>query len=417
MKDIEQQKVELKDLHQRKNILKKKFLLCEKELHNNSTQDEQDTLIRISNIIEKIEHAIELKRKEIITLQSSLEKSNIEDIYIDLPIDFDLSKFVIHSATKKIIYAKKLPNLLPCKFELDFSSIAAVSGIYYATAVGKEKGLIKTKKFVYAKTDKKITLFVQVTASCEDHPGLKNKLTKYTVNYTKGTKTVNSAYKGINFDYQVNYEKVEHHNNNLSDGGHYQGAESSIEGMKIFYNQVTNKATNRLIYTFPTGRGINEWNDSVDESMSNINTSKSIVVGILSALIPWAEVATGAAFSVVVAMADNKLISLAAVEGGLNVGDSLVIESTIKAFRSTSGGGNGFEISLIIKIEDENGKQTEILAQDTITKEIDIFGSSNFNKAGDKLLRIIEDYKSSEVNVPPNTISAPLLIKFRRREE
>jgi hypothetical protein len=221
-----------------------------------------------------------------------------------------------------------------------------------------------------------------------------------------------------NFDYQSNYEKIKHHNSNLTDGGHYQGgSEHLIRGMKVFYNKVTNRSTNRWIYTFPTGESINAWNDSVDETLSNVNTAKSMTVGMVSTLVPITKVPLAVMFAGSIGLADNKLLALVAMEGGLNRGDKLVIEATYETFRSTSGSENGYKTTLTIKIEDQNFNEIEILIRDTIEKKLDIFGNSNFNKAEDKLLRIIEDFNNSEIDISCDDVSsAPLIVKFKRRD-
>ena len=243
----------------------------------------------------------------------------------------------------------------------------------------------------------------------------KKKKSTFKIKTHGDPKKVKPQFKGVNFDYEENYKKLLHYNDNLTDGGHYYGDDWSISGLEIFYKQLTNRGTQRLLYTFPTNESINKWNDNVDDTMSNLNTAKSFVVGIVSSFAPFTKIA-GASFAGAVAYADNKLLALSALEGGLNVGDKLVVESTIETFRSTSDSGNGFKINLIIKIEDHNCNEVEILATDSFERELEVFGNSKFDQAADKLLRTMEDYKYSETDVPSNKVKAPLMIKFKRKD-
>lgn len=225
--------------------------------------------------------------------------------------------------------------------------------------------------------------------------------------------TPKPKYKGVNFDYNGNRVKIDHHNNNLSDGGHYQGSDYKIKGMEILYKQLTHRVTQRAKYTFEDNQEINDWNDSVDDSMANINTGKSVVVGVVSSYVPISKPFI-AVFAVCVALADNKLLSLSAIEGGLSVGDSLVVETKVDILRSTGPKWNGLKISLTIKIENKSGKIVEILASDEFTKELNPFGSSKFDAANEKVLRMYEALKDSEVDVP-NRAVAPFMIKFKRQ--
>jgi hypothetical protein len=225
--------------------------------------------------------------------------------------------------------------------------------------------------------------------------------------------TPKPEYKGVNFDYKANKVKIDHHNNNLSDGGHYQGSAYQIKGIEFLYKQLTHRVVQRAKYTFEDNQEINDWNDSVDGSMANINTGKSVVVGIVSTFVPIAKGFT-LAFAGSVAVADGKFLALSALEGALSASDSLVVETKVDVLRSTGPSWNGIKISLTIKIENKSGKIVEILASDEFTKELNPFGSSKFDDANDQVLRMYEAIENSEIDVP-NRAVAPFMIKFKHR--
>ncbi|MFK7799567.1 MAG: hypothetical protein AB8E82_19095 [Aureispira sp.] len=52
-------------------------------------------------------------------------------------------------------------------------------------------------------------------------------------------KTIKPEYKGVNFDYEANAEKIRYYHNNLTDGGHFYGSKHKIEGMVFLYKQPT----------------------------------------------------------------------------------------------------------------------------------------------------------------------------------
>jgi hypothetical protein len=187
----------------------------------------------------------------------------------------------------------------------------------------------------------------------------------------------------------------------------------SVEEVRVKIEDSGNKVNQRAKYTFEDNQEISDWNDSVDASMANINTAKSLAVGVVSAYVPISKPFI-AAFAASVALADNKLLSLSAIEGGLSVCDNLVIETRVDVLRSTGPSWNGIKVSLIIKIENEGGKTIEILASDDFTKELNPFGSSKFDEANEKLLRMYEASENSEIDVP-NRAVAPFMIKFKRR--
>lgn len=102
-------------------------------------------------------------------------------------------------------------------------------------------------------------------------------------------KTIKPEYKGVNFDYEANAAKIRYYNANLTDGGHFTGLKNKIEGMVLLYKQPTHRAVHKVITVFPNSQQINEWNSRVDADLSDINTAKSVAVGITTTLIPVAK--------------------------------------------------------------------------------------------------------------------------------
>lgn len=249
---------------------------------------------------------------------------------------------------------------------------------------------------------------------------------KISIKQVGNPKQVKPEYKGDNFDYAANAEKIRHYNNNLTDGGHYYGSDHKIAGMVHLYKQPTHEATYRVVCRFANADQINAWNDRVDKDVENINTAKSIVIGLLTTFVPVAKVAKwvgmGAravsnALAISSAVADNKLFSISAKQVGLSPNYQLTTQTKITTIRSTTSreGYNGVDISISIRVEKLNGKVVEEAIAHHSFKDLDPFGTSKFDRANDQVLRMFENQESYEEIVGPER-TMPYLLKLSQRD-
>lgn len=232
-------------------------------------------------------------------------------------------------------------------------------------------------------------------------------------------KTIKPEYKGVNFDYEANAAKIRYYNANLTDGGHFTGIKSRIEGMVFLYKQPTHRAVHKVVTVFPNSQQINEWNSRVDRDLSDINTAKSVTVGIATTLIPVARFGQlgNAILGGLTATVDNKLLSISAKEGGLKSGDSLVLTITTTVIRSTfeGTGMNGVQVRYTVNIQDNSGKIVEVIEEKEKFMDIVAFENGFYGRTAKVLLEKYESSEGSITNVPPNE-SLPYLIKFNHRD-
>lgn len=192
--------------------------------------------------------------------------------------------------------------------------------------------------------------------------------------------------------------------------------------MVLLYKQPTNQATQRVIIPFPSAQAINDWNDGVDKSVSNVNTAKSFAIMFASLILPALKVLNGlpAVISAIAATSiDNKIILFTAKEGGLKVGDSLVTEVKSTTIRSTKNGTkhNGVRINISIHIENSSRQKIETLQEVKDFIELNPFEKSNgtYKKSIDRIFNIYETIQNSE-SIIDGKKSIPYLIKFKFRD-
>ncbi|MFK7799566.1 MAG: hypothetical protein AB8E82_19090 [Aureispira sp.] len=170
---------------------------------------------------------------------------------------------------------------------------------------------------------------------------------------------------------------------------------------------------------FPTAEEINAWNDRVDADLSDINTAKSVAVGITTTLIPVAKFGPlgNRALAVIAAGVDNKLLSISAKEGGLKSGDALVLTITTTVIRSTSEGDekNGVRIVCTVNIEDSSGNVVEKMQHVEDFMNVVAFQNGIYGQAAKSILERYESSEGSITEVLPSK-SLPYLIKFKHRD-
>lgn len=269
----------------------------------------------------------------------------------------------------------------------------------------------------------------KVISSSSDNEAMTDNQTKgrkIQIQQIGDPKTVKPEYKGSNFDYQANAEKIEHYNNNLTDGGHYYGSDYKIKGMVFLYKQPTHEATYRVVCRFANAAQINAWNDKVGNFVENVNTGKSIAVGVLTTFIPIGRVAKWVGMGVQTvsgliagsaAILDNKFLSISPQQVGLSPKYQLTTQSKIRTIRSTQSGNkyNGVEVSISIRVETLSGKLVEEVVSHKYFRELDPFGNSKFDRANDQVLRMFEEQESYEEIVGPDR-TFPYLIEFTQRD-
>lgn len=267
---------------------------------------------------------------------------------------------------------------------------------------------------------------VSSSSNDEEITDIKVKGRKVKIQQVGDPKKIKPEYKGANFDYQANAEKIRHYNNNLTDGGHYYGSAYKIEGMVFLYKQPTHEATYRVVCRFANAAQVNAWNDKVDNFLGNVNTVKSIAVGVLTTFVPVAKIAKWVGVSVQTisgliagssAILDNKFMSISPKQIGLSSKYQLTTECRIRTIRSTQSGDeyNGVEIAISIRVETLSGKLIEEVTSYKYIKELDPFGSSKFDQANDQVLRMFEGQDSYEEIVGPEQ-TFPYIIDFIQRD-
>ncbi len=202
-------------------------------------------------------------------------------------------------------------------------------------------------------------------------------------------------YKGENFDYNENFEKIKHWENNLTDGGHFNGSDYEISGMEMFRNKITNSSTNTVEIKFENGADINSWNEKVEESFENLNTAKSMMVGLITSYIPGSSAVIG----VVTALVDNKVLAMKPKDVQLSEGQSIVSTVNTTTHRSTYEDGNMIVYEMKIEVVNKDGTVARTILNTTHTQQLDPIGNSKFAKGAELVLRQAESRKSTAITL------------------
>ncbi len=221
-----------------------------------------------------------------------------------------------------------------------------------------------------------------------------------TVETVSGDTGGDPKYKGKNFDYKGNLEKI--NSGDYTDGGHWMGSGNEP---KYFYNKVSHEFTSKVEFLFKDAATIEKWNELGDEYSGNVNNLLSAGVGFLASRL-GASPSQGA----IVGFIQNKWFSLGHLNIFLNPGDKLVTESKISIIRSVMEGDgyNGIQLLTSIYVQTSNNNKNIITSNLTFIQLNPIT-----NKSDSRLLIDYENRTGSTkiINNPLKALGLNLHIK------